>query len=145
MSSLSRNSCAKAFGNWSRGENFRPKKPRGCSTNPPPASLRVKASPLNWYYFIATLWWNTVVMLLQIMPPILHTHKWRTFCSIAKKKWPLLFLWIWCLFGVPPNWFSKYSVQIMCESVPVANTPPPGKLRAFVAQWISVGQAFRSL
>ena len=25
MSSLSRNSCAKAFGNWSRGENFRPK------------------------------------------------------------------------------------------------------------------------
>ena len=29
MSSLSRNSCAKVFGNWSRGENFRPKKPRG--------------------------------------------------------------------------------------------------------------------
>ena len=40
MSSLSRNSCAKAFGNWSRGENFRLKKPRGGSTDPP-ATLRV--------------------------------------------------------------------------------------------------------
>ena len=34
MSLLSRNRCANAFGNWSRGKNFRPKKPRG-STNPP--------------------------------------------------------------------------------------------------------------
>ena len=108
-----------------RGVKILDQKSRGDVQRTPPASLRVKASPLNWYYFIATLWWNTVVMLLQIMPPILHTHKWRTFCSIAKKKWPLLFLWIWCLFGVPPNWFSKYSVQIICESVPVANIPPP--------------------
>ena len=45
MSSLSRNSCAEAFGNWSRRENFRPKKPRGGgggSTNPPLLVLRVK-------------------------------------------------------------------------------------------------------
>ena len=70
MSSLSRNSCAKAFGNWSRGKSFRLKKLRGGrvrrTTNhshfgsttltltqtltltltlqrtPPPASLRVK-------------------------------------------------------------------------------------------------------
>ena len=43
MSSLSRKSFAKTFGNWPRGENFRPKKPNGGggSTNPP-ASLRVK-------------------------------------------------------------------------------------------------------
>ena len=45
MSSLSRNSCEKAFGNWSSGKHFRLKKPRGGgrgSTNPPlPASLRV--------------------------------------------------------------------------------------------------------
>ena len=41
MSSLSRNSCAKAFGNWSRAKNFRLKNPRGVSTNPPPASLKV--------------------------------------------------------------------------------------------------------
>ena len=40
MSSLSKNSCAKAFGNWSKGKKFRLKKPRGGSTNPP-ASLRV--------------------------------------------------------------------------------------------------------
>ena len=45
MSSLLRNSFAKAFGNWSRRENFRPKKPRwggGGSTNPPLPVLRVK-------------------------------------------------------------------------------------------------------
>ena len=46
MSSLSRNSCAKAFGNWSRGKNFRPEKPRkrgGGFVEPlPPASLRDK-------------------------------------------------------------------------------------------------------
>ena len=42
MSSLSRNSCAKAFGNWSRGKNFRPKKPRDVQRPPPPASLGVK-------------------------------------------------------------------------------------------------------
>ena len=35
ISSLSRNSCAKAFGNSSRGKNFRLKIPRGGSTNPP--------------------------------------------------------------------------------------------------------------
>ena len=44
MSSLSRNSCAKAFGNWSRGKNIFDQKIRGGggSTNTPPASLRVK-------------------------------------------------------------------------------------------------------
>ena len=47
MSSLSRNSWAKAFGNWSRGENFRPKIPRGGGVNEhPPASLRVIYSEL---------------------------------------------------------------------------------------------------
>ena len=34
-------SCAKAFGNWTRGKNFRLKKPRGGGGSPTLASLRV--------------------------------------------------------------------------------------------------------
>ena len=46
MSSLSRNSCAKAFGNWLRDKNqFYTKKNRGGGgvQRTPPASLRVKS------------------------------------------------------------------------------------------------------
>ena len=48
MSSLSMNSCAKAFGNWSRGKNFRQKKTeRGVQrAPPPPASLRESCNPI---------------------------------------------------------------------------------------------------
>ena len=40
MSSLSRNSCAKALSNWSRSKIFSPKN-RGGVVNEPPVSLRV--------------------------------------------------------------------------------------------------------
>ena len=55
MSSLSRNSCAKVFGNWSRGKNFRVKNTRGggAQRTPPPASLRVKKQ--FTYFFKATV------------------------------------------------------------------------------------------
>ena len=55
MSSLSRNSCAKAFGNWSRGKNFRLKKSGGVQQTPP-ASLRVKGKCNNSHRVLRKLY-----------------------------------------------------------------------------------------
>ena len=108
-----------------RGVKILDQKNRGGVQRAPPASLRIKASPLNWYYFIATLSWNTVMMLLQIMPPILHTHKWRTFCSIAKKKWPLLF----CEYDVY-SVFHQTDFEILCSDNVRINSCREPPLRA---------------
>ena len=55
MCSLSMNSCAKAFWQFSRGKNFRLKN-RGVQRAPPPASLRVNVSHIHFYiYFILSI------------------------------------------------------------------------------------------
>ena len=48
MSQQTKNSCAKAFGNWSRNKNFKSKKLRGVKITPPPMPSRVNILLRLW-------------------------------------------------------------------------------------------------
>ena len=72
MSSLSRNSCAKAFGNWSRGKNFSLKKPRGVNEPPPPTNLRAKIVSGN--YTLHRLMYNQCLLNERMILVIIVLH-----------------------------------------------------------------------
>ena len=86
MSSLSRNSCAKAFGNWSRGKNFRPKIPRGASLTSPPPPLPVLG--LNGTHEFSELVLARMVPLMDLSHSVLLFHNQNWFWP----EWP--YSWI---------------------------------------------------